>query len=47
MIDEEDDETNAWKCVTDRKTLHMESDIIEEMDKEAVIKAYLPRTELS
>ena len=39
IIDEEDDETNAWECVADKKTLCMESDLIEEMDKEAVIKS--------
>ncbi len=39
VIDDEDDETNAWECVADKKTLCMESDLIEEMDKEAVIKS--------
>lgn len=38
MIDDEDDETNAWECVADRKTFCIESDLIEEMDKESVIK---------
>lgn len=39
IIDEEDDETNAWECVADKKTLCIESDLIEEMDKDAVIKS--------
>ena len=37
-IDEENDETNAWECVADKKTLCLESDLIEDMDKDAVLK---------
>ena len=36
-IDEDDRETNAWECVTDKKTLNFENDIIEEMDKQALL----------
>ena len=40
IIDSDDDETNAWGCVADRKTLCMESNRIEEMDKEIFIKNF-------
>ncbi len=38
IIDEEDDEGNAWEFVANRKTLCIESDLVEEMDKETVLK---------
>ena len=36
-IDEDDRETNAWECVADKKTLNFENDIIEELDKQALL----------
>ena len=36
-IDEDDRETNAWECVADKKTLNFENDIIEELDKKALL----------
>ena len=36
-IDEDDRETNAWECVADKKTLNIENDIIEELDKQALL----------
>lgn len=36
-IDEDDRETNAWECVADKKTLNYENDIIEEIDKQALL----------
>jgi len=36
-IDEDDRETNAWECVPDKKILNVENDIIEEMDKQALL----------
>lgn len=36
-IDEGDRETNAWECVADKKTLNYENEIIEEMDKQALL----------
>ena len=41
-IDEENDETNAWECVADKKTLCIENDIVEDMDKDAVLKKLTP-----
>lgn len=38
IIDEEDNESNAWECVANRKTLCIESDLVEGMDKETLIK---------
>lgn len=39
-IDEDDKETNAWECVADKKTLNFENDIIEELDKKAVLSTF-------
>ena len=36
-IDEDDRETNAWECVADKKSLNFENDIIEELDKKALL----------
>ena len=36
-INEGDRETNAWECVADKKTLNYENEIIEEMDKQALL----------
>ena len=36
-IDEDDKETNAWECVADKKTLSYANDIIEELDKQALL----------
>lgn len=38
-IDDEDDETSAWECVADKKTLNFENDIIEQLDKQALLFA--------
>ena len=39
-IDENDRETNAWECVADKKTLNFENDIIEELDKKALLSTF-------
>ena len=36
-IDDDDRETNAWECVADKKTLNFENDIVEELDKKALL----------
>lgn len=36
QIDEDDRDTNAWECVADKKTLNIQNDIIEEIDKAAL-----------
>lgn len=36
-LDEDDKETNAWECVADKKTLNYDNDIIEELDKRALL----------
>ncbi len=43
-IDEDDRETNAWECVADKKTLNLENDIIEELDKQALLST-LPKSD--
>lgn len=39
-IDEDDRETNAWECIADKKTLNFENDIIEELDKKALLSTF-------
>ena len=36
-IDEDDKETNAWECVADKKTCNFENDMIEELDRQALL----------
>ncbi|MDE6586666.1 MAG: hypothetical protein K2K80_08315 [Clostridia bacterium] len=39
-IDEDDREINAWERVADKKTLNFENDIIEELDKNALLSIF-------
>lgn len=39
-IDDEDDETSAWECVADKKTLNFENDIIEQLAKQALLSTF-------
>ena len=39
-INEDDRETNAWECIADKKTLNFENDIIEELDKKALLSTF-------